>query len=242
MKSGTAEQEQKGVMMPKAAAAAAPGDDVAAGQRASHPLGRDEGAQEAHERDDADQEQQHLGQVEEEEGERGAEAARGVEPQDVGHEPVDRGGEQHPGHEPGRDPGRDDEPERRVAAAKRQGRHPSTSLRARRGRVDGRLVPLVVDPARVGTVPAGPHEPGIAQASEVVADVVLALAERGRHLADAVRPVAEDGQDAGAHGVAHEGGHGGRLGDVRALQVEPQLGDHGQLGSCHLSRQCVIGR
>ena len=39
MNSGTAEQEQNGVMMPKPAAAVAPGDDVAAGERAAHPLG-----------------------------------------------------------------------------------------------------------------------------------------------------------------------------------------------------------
>ena len=130
MKSGTAEQEQKGVMMPKAGRGRSPHDDVAAGQRAAHALGRDEGAQEAHQRDDADEQQQHLGQVEQEEGERGAEAARGVEAQHVGDEPVDGRREQDPGHEPGRDSDRHDQPEGRMDAPRHQGRHPSTSRRA----------------------------------------------------------------------------------------------------------------
>ena len=59
------------------------------------------------ERDDADQQQHDLGQVEEEERERGTEALARVEAQDVGREPVDGRREQDPGDEPGGDAGPD---------------------------------------------------------------------------------------------------------------------------------------
>ena len=88
--------------------------DVAAGERPAHPLGGHEGAQEADGGHDAHQEQHHLGQVEQEEGERGAEALAGVEAQHVGREPVDRGRQQDPGDEPRGDAGRHGDPERDV--------------------------------------------------------------------------------------------------------------------------------
>ena len=50
MNSGTAEQEQNGVTIPKPAAASVPRQDAASGQRAADPLGRDERAQERDER------------------------------------------------------------------------------------------------------------------------------------------------------------------------------------------------
>src|ERR1019366_3940341 len=68
--------------------------------------------------------------------------------------------------------------------------------------VDGRpstandlLSALVVLEARVGLVAAGTDESGVTELREVVAHVVIALSERRRELAHAVRPGAEHLQD-----------------------------------------------
>ena len=108
--------------------------DVAAGQRPPDPVRRDERAQEAHQRDDPDQQQHDLGQVEEEERERGTEALARIEPQDVGREPLDGRREQDPGDEPGGDASPDHEPERRMDTAQRQRRHPMIAASASRAR------------------------------------------------------------------------------------------------------------
>ena len=103
MNSGTAEQEQNGVMMPNPAAAVAPTTTLRPASVRRTRSGDTNERRKLTSGDDADQQQQHLGQVEQEERDRGAEALARVQAQHVGREPVDRGREQDPGDEPGGD-------------------------------------------------------------------------------------------------------------------------------------------
>ena len=57
----------------------------------------------------------------------------------------------------------------------------------------------------------------------MVADVVLALAERGGHLADAVRAVAQEGEDAARGPVGQEGRDHERPLDVRRREVHAEV-------------------
>ena len=61
-----------------------------------------------------------------------------------------------------------------------------------------------------------PDKAGVAQLREVVADIVLALAEGRGHLAHAVGSVAEQGQDAGTGAVGEERGNPGQRRSRRA--------------------------
>src|SRR3970282_2050222 len=82
-------------------------------------------------------------------------------------------------------------------------------------RADGGLIALVVHPAGIDLVTARPHEPGLTKSSEVVGHVVLALAERGRHLAHATGTLSKERQHGcpGRVGKEHRARHGAA--DVR---------------------------
>ena len=100
MKSGTAEQEQKGVMMPNPRRPRAPTTTLRPASVRRTRSGETKERRKPTTVTTPDEEQHHLGQVEEEERQRGAEAARRVEAEDVGREPVDGRCEQDPGDEP----------------------------------------------------------------------------------------------------------------------------------------------
>ena len=130
MKSGTAEHEQNGVTTPKSAAETVPDHDAPTGQRGTDPLGGHIRAQEADQRHDAQQEQQHLGHVVEEEGHGLAERAAVLKPEQVEGDPLaDRPGRE-PGHQPGDDRKRGGRPERQVMTLERERAHQRTRASA----------------------------------------------------------------------------------------------------------------
>ena len=197
MKSGTAEHEQNGVTIPRPAAPTVPTSSPRPTSGAAHLLGREEAPDERDDGDDAEQQQEHLGHVVEEERDGLAEVGAGLEAEEVEGEP---GGERAPPTNQATSQATtartDVEPERQAASTQGDGGHRRSSPSARAARRAGLLVPLVVDPPGVHAVPARAHESRVAEPGEVVADVVLALAEGRGHLADADGPVAEHPHDA----------------------------------------------
>ncbi len=127
MKSGTAEQEQKGVTIPNEAAATVPASSAAAGEGGPHSLRREEAPDQGDGRDDAEQQEKHLRHVEEEERDRLAELRSTLEAEKREGRPLGERRVGEPGGEPRRDRNPDHEGERQTWPAQGERRHPSTS-------------------------------------------------------------------------------------------------------------------
>jgi hypothetical protein len=93
-------------------------------------------------------------------------------------------------------------------------------------------VALVEHPARVALVAHGPDQTRVPEPGEVHRDVVLLLAERGRHLADAHRAVGEHPHDRRAGAIAEKRGGGNGVADVRRRQVQPGFRRKGGADGC----------
>ncbi len=101
MKRGTAEHEQNGVTMPSEAAPDGADELPATDEGVAHLLGREEAPDEGDRGHDAEEQQEHLRHVEDEEGDRVAQVRALLEAQQVVGEP---GGERR-GGEPRNEPG-----------------------------------------------------------------------------------------------------------------------------------------
>ena len=203
MKSGTAEQLQKGVTIPKPGSCDSARQDAASGESTAHASRVEIAARESHGGHDSEQEQQHLRNIKEEK----VIASLTWLPRSRRSAPkLSQSAEwrlREPGDEPGCHRGGDDDAERDVGAGQRRtgawspgGVQEVAQLRERGAA--GSLVAFVVDPARVSVVPRRPHQAGVTELRQMVAHIVLALVECRRHLADAVGAVAQQAQDPGA--------------------------------------------
>ncbi len=123
MKSGTAEHEQNGVTIPQAGGADRPHELPATDEGGAHLLGREEAADEGDGGHDAEEQQEDLGHVEDEERDRLAEMGALLEAEQLEREPAGERCGQEPGDDPDHDREADRHPERQVEPMDGERRH-----------------------------------------------------------------------------------------------------------------------
>jgi hypothetical protein len=87
----------------------------------------------------------------------------------------------------------------------------------------GILVSFVVDPPSIPSWSRRANKTSLAQASQVIADVVGSLVESRRDLANAMRPVPQDRQNRSSVAVGQEDGDGQWRPNVRRSKREAEI-------------------